>query len=248
MKIRLYQINMDRDSNGVAFAPYDKLSTWQGSSEVNAELYDEVYEGNVETQDLEGIYKLFNFDYVKDYEGRSLSVSDVVEVIDGKATEPGFYYCDSIGFKKIDFDPGLTEKPRPEKMSVLLVEPGKIAREAVIGTKLEDLQAAVGGSIEPFYPFTEEGPESGCCIVCNDEGKFNGMLPNRAVYGEDGELMDIIFGTFFICDATGENFGGLSDEQMEHFSEKFKNPERFFRVNGEIKAVPYDPVLEKEER
>ena len=121
---------------------------------------------------------------------------------------------------------------------VVYVEPGKTARVIELGTALEDLQAAVGGNIEPFYPFDEA-----VCIVCNDEGKYNGMLPNRAVYGENGEIMDIIFGSFFICDCSEESFGSLSDEQIKRYKEKYQNPERFFQVNNKIVAIPYKPII-----
>ena len=121
---------------------------------------------------------------------------------------------------------------------VVYCEPGRLARIREIGTELEDLQRAVGGGlIEAYYPFEEE-----VCIVCNDEGKFNGMRPNRAVYGENGRIEDIIFGPFFICDCSGENFGSLTDEQLKHYSEQFRYPEHYFRIDGEIKAVRYDPT------
>jgi hypothetical protein len=59
-------------------------------------------------------------------------------------------------------------------------------------------------------------------------------------------MLDIIAGTCFICDCRGENFGSLSDEQLSRFSKQFKYPERFFRVNDEIKAIPYKPEKENE--
>ena len=121
---------------------------------------------------------------------------------------------------------------------VVYVEPGKAAQVIDLGTELEDLQAAVGGNIEPFYPFDEA-----VAIVCNDEGKYNGMLPNRAVYGENGEMIDVIFGSFFICDCSGESFGSLSEEQINVYKRKFQNPERFFQVNNKIIAVPYKPTI-----
>ena len=121
---------------------------------------------------------------------------------------------------------------------VVYVEPGKVAQVIDLGTELEDLQAAVGGNIEPFYPFDEA-----VAIVCNDEGKYNGMLPNRAVYGENGEMIDVIFGSFFICDCSGESFGSLSEEQINVYKRKFQNPERFFQVNNKIIAVPYKPTI-----
>ena len=122
------------------------------------------------------------------------------------------------------------------RIRVVYVEPGRIAREAEIGTELSDLQAAVGGFIETYYPFEEE-----VCIVCDDEGKFDGSLPNRAVRNEDGKIMDIIFGPFFICDCSGEDFGSLTDEQIQKYTDMFRLPEKFARVDGEILAVQFDP-------
>lgn len=63
-----------------------------------------------------------------------------------------------------------------KKIKVVMLEPGKLAHTAEIGTSLGDLQKVVDGLIEPFYPFEEQ-----VCIVCNDEGKINGMSPNRSV-------------------------------------------------------------------
>ena len=82
--------------------------------------------------------------------------------------------------------------------------------------------------------------------VCNDEGKYNGMRPCRAIYGEDREMMDIIFGPFFICNCSTPYFGSLNKEQLERYTKQFQNPERFFRVGGEIKAVPYKPEKDHE--
>ena len=127
-----------------------------------------------------------------------------------------------------------------DTIRVVYCEPGGIARTIALGTELTDLQRAVGGGfIETYYPFEEE-----VCIVCNDEGKFNGMRPNRAVRNEDGRIEDIIFGPFFICDCSTENFGSLTEEQLKRYSEQFRYPEHFFRDvhSGEIKAVRYDPT------
>ena len=129
------------------------------------------------------------------------------------------------------------QPPRPE-ISVVLCEPGKLAKATTIESSLESYQKTVGGYIEAYYPFEEP-----VCIVCNEEGKINGLPLNRAVYaGPDrGEMLDIIAGTFFICDCSGENFGSLSPEQLRRYTELFKCPERFFRMDNEIRAVPYLP-------
>ena len=41
--IRIYQIDLDRDHDGVAFEPYASLSRWQDSPDVNASLYETVF-------------------------------------------------------------------------------------------------------------------------------------------------------------------------------------------------------------
>ena len=239
MDIAIYQVNMGRDHNRVAFQSLDEMERFQGSSEIESEIYDKVFEGEVNCENLEDVYRMFNLDHPKGYKGRSISVSDVVEVI-GESGESTFSYCDSIGFQKVQFDPDLTEELKEEKIKVVLCEPGKLARVTEITNTLEGLQATVKGDIEAFYPF-----EEAVCIVCNEEGKFNGCAPSRAVYGENKEMLDVIFGPFFICDCSGQNFGSLDREQLERFKKQFRNPEKLISVNGKILSVPYNPQPEK---
>ncbi len=241
MNIAIYQVNMDRDNDNVAFMNYEKLERFQGPAAINGKIYDKVFEGEVSCGNLEEVYQMFNINHPDGYRGRSLSVSDVVEVVsEGKST---FYFCDSIGFKEIAFDPDLTETLKEEKIKVVLCEPGKLAKSATIEASLESYQKTVGGYIEAYYPVEEP-----VCIVCNEEGKINGLPLNRAVYADPnrGEMLDIIAGTFFICDCSGENFGSLSPEQLRRYTELFKYPERFFRMDNEIRAVPFLPEKDQE--
>ena len=128
-----------------------------------------------------------------------------------------------------------------KRIKVVLLEPGKLARAAEIDASLEGMLKIVGGMIEGFYPFEEE-----VCIVCNDEGKINRMPLNRAVYGEDKEMIDIIAGTAFICDCQGESFGSLSDEQIARYKKQFRYPEIFLRAGDKIEAFPINPDRDKE--
>lgn len=334
MNICIYQINLDRDVNRVAFDGMEYLERFHGSTEIDSSIYDKVYDGEVDCQSLEGIFGMFNTALPADYHGRSLSVSDVVEIVEAENVKPGFYFCDSIGFKEVLFEPE-TKKT----MSVVLLEPGKVARKAEIDASLEGMQRIVGGYIEQFCPFEE-------CVafICNEEGKIDGLPLNRAIreedtiqemsYGEmtelfrtaernskhltgyvvfsqdsfsepypetartymvssdnkafqpnmggysifassidgsdpmvrlesymaaekggkDGwkvercymrepgkEILDIIAGTCFICDCSGESFASLSAEQLNRYMTKYRYPERFFRINDEIEAIPYKP-------
>ena len=341
MKIAIYQINLGRDYEKTAFESLEYLRKTKGVEAVDSSIYDKVWEGEVNCKDLEDVYRKFNTDHPADYKGRSLSVSDIVEV-DGS-----FNFCDTIGFVKVDFDPELTEDARENKtIHVVIVEPGKLAREADIDASLEGLQRVVGGYIEAMYPFEEE-----VCIVCNEEGKLTGLDLNRAVYGseeveemsygelvqrfrtaerngehmegyivftedsfkepyseeartyavssknkafmpnmggysiyassldgsdpmvrleqymadekggadgwkvercyvkgQEREMLDIISGTFFICDCSGSNFGSLSEEQAKRYLKMFEYPERFVRDSGGIKAIPYKPNEKETQR
>ena len=51
------------------------------------------------------------------------------------------------------------------------------------------------------------------CIILSVEGKLEGLPPGRAIFYE-GELIEIIAGTFFICADPweSEHFESLSDD------------------------------------
>ena len=123
-----------------------------------------------------------------------------------------------------------------EKIKVVLVEPNKKAIVTEIGATLEDMQAAVGGLIQAMYPFEDE-----VALICNEEGKLLHLPANRGVR-MDGEedIFDIICGTFFIADCSGERFGSLSEEQIKKYQQKYLFPEKFIKMNDSIKAVPYE--------
>jgi len=103
MKIRIYQIDPEKDKNQVLFLGLKTLSL--KNYQVDRKIYDVVFENEVNANDLEDVYTIFNINHPEGYIGRSLSKSDVVEVIEGnEETLIGFYFCDIIGFKKIDFN------------------------------------------------------------------------------------------------------------------------------------------------
>lgn len=105
MKIAIYQIEATRDMEGVLFMGLDTHKKVMGSANIDASIYTKVFEGDVKAKDLEDVYCIFNLERPDCYVGRSLSVSDVVAVIRGTdEVEPGFYFCDTIGFSKVLFE------------------------------------------------------------------------------------------------------------------------------------------------
>ena len=77
---------------------------------------------------------------------------------------------------------------------------------------LESLQHEVGGYIEAVYPF-----EDPVAVICNEEGKYNGMTLNRALRDENGEIYDVLAGQFIIAGLGEESFDSLSEELIEKY-------------------------------
>ena len=130
MIIKIYQINSRRDEKRVKFLQYKQLENFQATKDINASIYDEVFSGNVDCENPEDIYRKFNTDGHPLHRGHSLSVSDIVVTTDGA------YYCDSVGFKKVDFDESKTQKP-DNLMAVVYVEPHKAPYITEIAIRLK---------------------------------------------------------------------------------------------------------------
>ena len=120
-------------------------------------------------------------------------------------------------------------------MKVLMIEPGKKPRKAEIDGSLEGMQKVVGGYIQAIYPF-----EDPVALICNEEGKLLELPFNRALRDEDGDIYDIVSGTFFLCGAPpdSDSFKDLSDELMEKYTQRFCYPEMFLKVDGMIVCLP----------
>lgn len=128
------------------------------------------------------------------------------------------------------------EHATPEKMTVLVVEPRKEPYLKEIDPGLHSLQAEVGGDIAATYPFSDP-----VGLVCNDEGKLIGLELNRGLRDEEGNLYDIMAGTFLVVGLGEENFTSLPPELAQKYTEHFKQPEQFINLNGQIIALPVEP-------
>lgn len=234
----IYQINVDRDTANVCFIGMESLEKIKGTKEVNAAAYDRVYDGKMDCISLENIYQKFNVDHPADYKGRSLSVSDVVEIRESDTLNPGFYFVDSIGFKSISFDKSLCKEPvkaSDGKISVLLVEPNKYPKMIEIDDTLEAMQEVVGGDIEEYMPFEDE-----VAIVCHEEGKLIGLPPNRAIYAEP-ETVELTYSELADRFRNAESEGkkhltGYIIFSQESFNKPYDEKSRTYAVSSDNKA------------
>ncbi len=108
IKIKIYQINSERDTKRVMFESFKHMKMLAGSFDFS--LYDCVYTGKVQNVDLEQIYAKFNVDRPNDFIGHSLSVSDIVEIEETKTKHKSYWFCDDFGFTELPA--ALIEKQR----------------------------------------------------------------------------------------------------------------------------------------
>ena len=117
-------------------------------------------------------------------------------------------------------------------MTVLSVEPMKIPQIAEMEDDLASLQKAVGGYIEMVYPFRDS-----VCVICNEEGKLNGLPLNRALRDNDGEVYDVIAGNFLVAGLSEEGLVSLTPDQQKKFEALFHSPEQFIRTPTRILPI-----------
>jgi hypothetical protein len=150
----------------------------------------------------------------------------------------GTVHCDFDNGRRLGLVPGEDsfhvdlEQEKEKNIQVVLCEPGKKARVTTIQNDLASLQKMVGGYIEAVYPF--EDPVG---IICNEEGKINGMELNRALRDDQGNIYDILTGPFLVVGLGEEDFASLSKGLQEKYCKLFEHPEVFFRVGNEIESI-----------
>lgn len=156
-----------------------------------------------------------------------MPVDDFLQINDGDfRTDPN----ESVTLN--DFLAGdyeLTPPPETE-IRVVIVEPMKPPREAVIPNKLDAFQSTVGGYIETYSPFSDN-----VVLILNEEGKVNSLAPNRAIWDDQShQVQDIIFGTFVVAgqDLRNSSFASLTPEQVKTYMRKFKDIE-MYKISGD---------------
>ena len=126
---------------------------------------------------------------------------------------------------------------KQKKIKVLMVEPGSHPTEVELDNDLHNLQKAVSigtnyiGLIE-IIPIDKK-----TVILCNEEGKLNGLEGNRRING------DIIAGTFYICGEDEEgNLTSLSEDDIQKYKARFWNPEYY--TEEEVEEAIYYTIKE----
>ncbi len=98
-------------------------------------------------------------------------------------------------------------------ITILKIEPMCKPEVVTIENTLHSFQQLVGGFIELL------DVSDTVCIIVNEEGKINGLTPNRRFNG------DILVGTILVVGRDGENLASLSADELETYEALFHEPE-----------------------
>lgn len=113
------------------------------------------------------------------------------------------------------------------KKRALLVKAGEKPKVIYIDSERqgEQLRKLVDGYLECIYPFADM-----VALIRNDEGKINGLPLNRGLYDEHNRLYDIIAGDFVIMGIEGDDFIGLTDEQVRYYKDYYMDKISFIEI------------------
>ncbi len=110
---------------------------------------------------------------------------------------------------------------KQKQIRVVIVEPHTPPRVETIDNTLEAIQRIVGGSIEKISLL-----EDGLDHLCNVDSKIIGLPLNRALCYE-GQIYDIIAGTFIVTSSKGIHFASLSEEEIQRVCTRYSLNEEF---------------------
>ena len=121
-----------------------------------------------------------------------------------------------------------------DPMRILVVEPTKDPYVKEIDGSLASMQAIVGGFIQAVEPF--EDPN--VLLLCNEEAKLLGLPENRFLRNRNGMPYDIIHGTFFLAQSSGEEFCSLNDKQIQTYTRLYSREKLFVMQRGKVMNCP----------
>lgn len=131
-----------------------------------------------------------------------------------------------------------TDSFTADTIQVLVVEPGKKPYLKIIPETLEAEQGIVGGLIQEIMPFDDD-----VALICNDEGKINGLPLNRALYQQ--QQVDLSYEQLKEIFKNNEKnklpeIKGYIVFKQENFSEPYTETQRTYEVSSHNKAFMPD--------
>ena len=104
-------------------------------------------------------------------------------------------------------------------MKVIVVKPFNQPYVKEIIGDLRSMQRIVKGYIEIMFPFDDME----VALICNEEGKLEGLTPNRFILDRNTGVCDFICGDFFLCYAPedSDELQSMPDNLIQKYIDKF---------------------------
>ena len=118
-----------------------------------------------------------------------------------------------------------------QNMDILIVEPGKVPRPAVIPNTLESVETVLGGAVQVGCFLPQK-------VLLFSREDTTGLAPNRCLPGGNG----YISGTFLLCGIPEKGclFASLTAGQQKEFQDIFARPGEFMMIGSPVYADPDD--------
>ena len=208
--LRVFQTN-NRD---VRFMDY-KYTLEHGG--IKPETYKEVWGGTLKARNLDDIFMELNLKKPLGYYAPSLSVSDVVQVVSSDTIDPGFFFVDSIGFKRFNAPLGFSNQAT--FLKVLILEKNKVPYEAEIPYEEKPMQHIVGGSLKKVRLDSQH------VLIVNKTANQPVVNDNERLQANRFIGSTLYYGNAFIVGLSddGEELRSLTDEDVERLTATYIN-------------------------
>ena len=103
-------------------------------------------------------------------------------------------------------------------MRAVLKKPGKNPEVVDIENTLNGIRSAVGGYFQAVV-FSEE---ENIIMLCDEEGKLNGLDYNFSMRGKDSRIIDDVVGNVLFVSAGDEDFRELNKKQIQYLMDCFR--------------------------
>lgn len=121
-----------------------------------------------------------------------------------------------------------------EKIKALLVKVNKYPKVIEIENTLNAMQKIVGGRIEPF------DLNDNAIIICNGEGKADGLPLNRAVYENNEITKELSYqemrSLFYKSEDAGKHINGYVVFSQDSFNQPYSLESRTYVISSDNKA------------
>lgn len=116
-------------------------------------------------------------------------------------------------------------------MEILIVEPGKAPRPAVIPNTLDAVEKVLCGPVQIGCFLPQK-------VLLISREDMDGLPPNRCLPGKKSSIN----GIFLLCGVPeeGDCFASLTPGQQKDFQDIFQNPGEFMMIGGKMYADPDD--------